>query len=538
MAAAAASGRPRQLLVAPELPVAAPRLLGRSEELELLDRLLRDAVGGCSGALVVRGEAGIGKSALLDYAARSAAGFLVANLCGVEAEKELSYAALQQLCGPAEDRIASLPGPQADALEVAFGLRRGPAADPFLVGLAALNLVSALAEEQPVLWIVDDAQWLDWASAAVLGFVARRLQVDRVVLLFGERSGAALPALAGLAALEVTGLSDGDARALLAESLRGLLDARVAERILAEARGNPLALLELSRVSTTADLGGGFEIPGGGLVPDRIEDSFRLRLAGLPQGTRLLLLAAAAEPLGDPGLLRAAASWLGLDERAAGEAEAQGLIRVGERVAFRHPLVRSAVYHGAPVEDRRLVHRALAKVTDPRADPDRRAWHRAEAADGADEEIAADLERCAERAHARGGLAAEAAFRERAVALTPDRGRRAVRAVAAATAKQAAGAPVQADKLMRIARQGPLSPADLAHLDLLEARAPLLSQSQDGAPESLLRAAREFAPFEPALSREIYLQAIEQAIHAGECRAGGPLRPPGAPAAPTRRPAS
>jgi AAA ATPase domain len=503
--------------VAPEQPIAAPAFLGRGEELEALDCLLRNALGGRSGSLVVRGEAGIGKSALLSYAARTAAAFRVAHWCGAEAEKELSFAALQQLCGPAEDRIAGLPGPQADALEVAFGLRRGPAADPFLVGLAVLSLLSALAEEQPVLWIVDDAQWLDRASAQVLGFAARRLQVDPVALLFAERTGAARPALVGLPGLEVAGLSDGDARALLAESLPGPLDARVAERILAEARGNPLALLELPRASTTADLGGGFEIPGGGLVPDRVEDSFRLRVASLPEGTRLLLLAAAAEPLGDPGLLRAAASRLGLDEQAKGEAEAEaeGLIRVGDRVAFRHPLVRSAVYHGAPAEDRRLVHRALAEVTDPRADPDRRAWHRAQATAGADEEIAADLERSAERAHARGGLAAEAAFRERAVALTPDPGRRATRAVAAATAKLAAGAPDKAGQLMQIARQGPLSLADLAHLELLGARALLLAQNQAGTPGKLLRAARELAPFEPALSREIYLQAIEAATFAG-----------------------
>jgi DNA-binding CsgD family transcriptional regulator len=505
-------GRPA-LQVVPEQPVAALRFFGREEELEALDCLLRGAVGGRSGALVVRGEAGIGKSALLGYAERAAAGFRVARLCGVEAEKELGFAALQQLCGPAVGRIADLPGPQAEALEVAFGLRGGPAADPFLVGLAVLSLLSALAEEQPVLWIVDDVQWLDQASAQVLGFVARRLQVDPVVLLFGERSGAVLAGLTGLPGLDVAGLGDGDARALLAESLPGLLDARVAERILAEAHGNPLALLELPRASTTADLGGGFEIPETGLVPDRIEDNYRLRIAGLPAGARLLLLAAAAEPLGDPGLLRAAATRLGLGERSMDEAEAEGLIRVGERVAFRHPLVRSAVYHGAPGEDRRLVHGALAEVTDPRADPDRRAWHRAQAAGGTDEEIAADLERCAERAQARGGLAAEAAFRERAVSLTPDPGRRAARAVAAAAAKLAAGAPGKAGQLMQIARRGPLSPADLAHLELLEARALLLTQSQDGAPERLLRAAREIAPFEPALSCEIYLQAIEEAMH-------------------------
>jgi len=504
-----------RLLVVPEQSVAAPRFLGRGKEREALDCLLRSALGGRSGALVVRGEAGIGKSTLLSYTARTAAGFRVAHLCGVEAEKELSFAALQQLCGPAAGRIAGLPGPQADALEVAFGLRRGPAAAPFLVGLAVLSLLSALAEEQPVLWIVDDAQWLDQASAQVLGFAARRLQVDPVALLFAERTGAAGPALSGLPALEVTELSDGDARALLAESLPGPLDAQVAERILAEAHGNPLALLELPRASTSAGLAGGFEIPKNQLVPDRIEDSFRLRIAGLAQGTRLLLLAAAAEPLGDPGLLRAAASRLGLDERAKGEAEAEGLIRVGDWVAFCHPLVRSAVYHGATGEDRRLVHRALAEVTDPQADPDRRAWHRAQAAAGTDEEIAADLEHCAERAHARGGLAAEAAFRERAVSLTPDGGRRAARAVAAATAKLAAGAPGKAGQLMQIARQGPLRPADLAHLELLEARALLHTNSQDEAPEKLLRAARELAPFDPALSREIYLQAIEETMHAG-----------------------
>jgi DNA-binding CsgD family transcriptional regulator len=501
---------------APAQPAPAVRLLGRGNEREALDGVLRGAREGRSGTLVARGEPGIGKSALLGYAARSAAGFQVARWCGVEAERELSFAALQQLCGPAEGRIADLPGPQADALDVAFGLRRGTAPDRFLVGLAVLTLLSALAEEQPVLWIVDDAQWLDQASAQVLGFVARRLQVDPVALLFGARAGVGLPALAGLPALEVGGLSDGDARALLAESLTRPLDPAVADRIIAEAHGNPLALMELPRASTAAELAGGFGIPRTGLVSGRLEDSFRRRVAALPEDSRLLLLLAAAEPLGDPELLRAASGRLGLSEKARDEAEAEGLIRLGERVVFRHPLVRSAVYHAAPGEDRRLVHRALAEVTDRQADPDRWAWHRAESAAGADEDIAADLERSAQRAHARGGLAAEAAFGERAMSLTPDRGRRAVRALAAATAKLAAGEPDRARGLMKIARQGPLGPPDRARLDLLEARAVLLlTQSLDGAPELFLHAARQLAPFDAAVSRETYLQAIQEAIHAG-----------------------
>ena len=507
---------PSALRIAPRQPVAAGRLLGRGDERFALDGLLSSARAGRSGALIIRGEPGIGKSALLGYAAQSAAGFGVARSCGVEAERELSFAGLQLLCGPAEGRIPGLPGPQADALQVAFGLRRGASPDRFLVGLAVLSLLSVLAEEQPVLWIVDDAQWLDQASAQVLGFVARRLQVDPVALLFGMRTGEDLPALTGLTALDVRGLSEADARTLLAEGLPGPLDAPVADRIIAEAHGNPLALLELPRASCPAELAGGFEIPRTGSIPGLVEDGFRQRICDLPGETRLLLLLAAAEPLGDPDLLWAAASRLGLGEKAADEAEAADLIRFGERVAFRHPLVRSAVYHAAPRDDRRLVHRALVEVTDPDTDPDRRAWHRAEAAAGADEDIAAGLERSAERAHARGGLAAEAAFRERAVSLTPGRGRRAVRALAAARAKLAAGAPGAARELTRIARRGPLGPPDRARLELLEARIVLLlTQSLDGAPELFLRAARQLAPFEPALSREIYLEAIQEAIHAG-----------------------
>ncbi|MEN3279032.1 MAG: hypothetical protein V7607_172, partial [Solirubrobacteraceae bacterium] len=413
---------------------------GRLSEREVLDRLLGAVRGGESRVLVVRGEPGVGKSALLEYVAGRASGYRVARAAGVQSEMELAFAGLHQLCAPMLDRLDFLPGPQRDALRTAFGLRHGEPPDRFLVGLAALSLMAEVAEERPLVCVVDDAQWLDQASLQALEFVARRLLAESVALVFGVRQSAGEQPLTGLPELMLEGLGDGDARALLASVIKWPLDERVRDQIVAETRGNPLALLELPRGMTPAEMAGGFGLVGAQALSGRIEDSFRRRLAALPARTQRLLLVAAAEPLGEPFLVRRAADRLGIEVEAADAAESEGFLEFGARVTFRHPLVRSAVYRSASPEERRTAHRALADATDPEVDPDRRAWHLAEAAAGPDEDVASELERSAVRAQARGGLAAVAAFLERSAALTPHAAPRAQRVLAAARAHAQAGA--------------------------------------------------------------------------------------------------
>ncbi len=499
-------------------------LWGRREECGALDGLLADVRAGRSRALVVRGEPGIGKTALLGYAADTAQDFRVARAEGVESEAELPFAALQQLCGRMLDRLDQLPGPQRDALDVAFGLRAGSAPDRFLVGVAVLGLLSDVAAGQPLLCLVDDAQWLDQASARVLAFVARRLDAESVALLFGTRDPAAAGDLAGLPGLVAEGLPDGDAWALLASVLPGRLDERVRDRIIAESGGNPLALLELPHGVTVAELAGGFGVAGKLPLAGRIEQSFLRRIAPLPEVTRWLLLLAAAEPTGDPALLWRAAGSLGLSADAAAPAEADGLLTVGARVTFRHPLVRSAVYQAALAGDRRRAHRALARATDPGTDPDRRAWHRAQAAAGPDEDVAAELERSADRAQARGGLAAAAAFLERSAALTPDPGRRAHRALAAAQAKYQAGAFNAALELLATAEPGPLDEFQRARADLLRGQIAFASRRGSDAPPLLLKAAKSLEPLDVRLARETYLEALSAALFAGRLALGGGAR--------------
>ena len=451
-------------------PVSARRLLGRRSECAALDQLVASVRAGPSRVLVLRGEAGVGKSALLEYLVQHASGCGIARAVGAESEMELAYAGLQQLCAPYLDRLERLPGPQRGALGTAFGLRDGGAPDRFLVGLAALSLLSDIAEKRPLVCIVDDAQWLDAASAQALAFVARRLGAESVGLVFAVREPGGEQHFAGLPELAVGGLADGDARELLGTVLAGPLDERVRDRIVAETRGNPLALLELPRGRTPAELAGGFGPSGGPAVPGRIEQSFRERLAPLPPSTRLLLLVAAAAPAGDPVLVWRAAAGLGIRPDAAASAAAMGLVDFGAQVRFSHPLVRSAVYRAGAPEERRRVHRALAEATDADVDPDRRAWHRARAAAGLDENVAAELERSAGRARARGGLAAGAAFHERAAELTPDLRRRAQRALLAAQGKHQAGAPDAALRLLAMAQAGPLDEHERARAQLLHAQ--------------------------------------------------------------------
>ncbi len=486
-------------------------LHGRRAEREVLDRLLAAVRGGQSRVLVLCGEPGVGKTALLDYAINSASGFRIARAVGVESEMELAFAALQQLCAPMLDRLERLPGPQQDALSVAFGLRAGDAPDRFLVGLAVLSLLSEVAAQQPLLCVVDDAQWLDRASAQALVFVARRLLAESAALVLVTRAPS--DELEGLPVLVVEGLRNGDARALLGSVLRVPLDERVRERLVAETRGNPLALLELPRGLTPAELAGGFGLPDAPGLSGRIEDSFRRRLAGLPAETQRLLLVAAADPVGDSVLVWRAARRLGIGVEAA--ADTDGLLAIGASVTFRHPLVRSAVYRAAPPEDRRVVHRALADATDPEVDPDRRAWHLAQTTPGYDEDVASELERSAGRAQARGGLAATAAFLERASALTPEPSRRARRALAAAQTEHQAGAFDAALRLIAIAEAGPLNELQRAQVKLLRGQiAFALSRGSDAAP-LLLEAAKRLEPLDPSLARETYAEALAAAMYAG-----------------------
>jgi DNA-binding CsgD family transcriptional regulator len=497
----------------------AEQLLGRQDERAVLERLLETARDGRGAVLVVHGDPGVGKTALLEYVVEVGQDFRVVRAAGVEGEMELDYAALQQLCSPILEFIERLPDPQRDALGVAFGLSAGQAPNPFLVGLAVLGLLSEAAEQQPLLCVVDDAQWLDGASARALAFVARRLLAERIALAFAARgvdSG-----LARFPQLRVRPLGRRDARALLESALPARLDESVLERIIAETGGNPLALLELPRGLTPGQLAGGFGLPAARPLSTGIEQSFTRRLARLPRDSRRLLLLAAAEPVGDPALLWRAAQGLGIPDAAAHALESEGLLALDGAVVLRHPLVRSAVYGAAEPNERREAHRALADATDPRIDPDRRAWHRAQAASVPDEEVATELERSAARAQARGGFAAAAAFLARAAALTPAPVRRAQRALVAAETKFRAGALDDALGLLSSADIGALDKLDCARVELLRAQIAFVSTHGSDAPAMLLEAARRLTPLSPTLAYETYLEALSAALFAGRLAAPG-----------------
>jgi RNA polymerase sigma factor (sigma-70 family) len=493
------------------------QLLGRQREQAVLERLLETAREGHGGVLVVHGDPGVGKTALLEYALETAEDFRVVRTSGVEGETELDYAALQQLCSPLLEFIERLPDPQRDALGVAFGLSPGRPPSPFLVGLAVLGLLSDAAEQQPLLCIVDDAQWLDDASGAALAFVARRLLAERIALTFATRSVGSR--LLRFPELSVDPLGRRDARALLESIIPARLDASVLERIVAETGGNPLALLELPRGLTPGQLAGGFDLPAALPLSAGIEESFRRRLGRLPRDARRLLLLAAAEPVGDPALLWRAAHQLGIPETTTGSVESEGLLTLDGAVAFRHPLVRSAVYGAAEPNERRVVHQALADATDPQVDPDRRAWHRAQAASVPDEEVAAELEQSAARAQARGGFAAAAAFLERSVALTADPARRAARALRAADTKRLTGALDSAFGLAAVADRGPLDDLQRAQLDVLLGRIAFAGNRGNDAPPLMLQAASRLEHVDLRLAHETYLDALIAALFAGRLAA-------------------
>ena len=494
-------------------------LSGRGTECARLDQLLAEAQLGRSAVLVLRGEPGIGKSALLEYAAERAEGRRVLRATGVEWEMELPFAGLHQLCAGLLDGLGRLPAPQRDALATAFGLDSGAQPDRFLVGLAALSLLSSAAAEHPLICVVDDVQWLDRSSAQVLAFVARRLAAESVVLLFAEREPGGIEELTGLPELGLAGLPDASARKLLASVIAVPVDERVLARILTETRGNPLALLELPRGLSAAVLAGGFGLPDDGSLPTRIEASFQRRVQQLPATTQRLLLVAAADPTGEPALLVAAAAELGIPTGELTPAEADGLLQIGLQVAFRHPLLRSAIYRAATPDQRRAAHRALAAATDPESDRDRRAWHRAHAITGPDEDVALELEQSAARARARGGLAASAAFLELSAGLTSDPTRRARRALEAAISKHLAGADQEALKLLASAEAGPMDPLDRARLKLLQGEIVDLRRTPDALP-LLIDAAKQLERLDVPLSRHAYLSAIRAACVAGRLGPG------------------
>jgi DNA-binding CsgD family transcriptional regulator len=499
-----------------------PGLINRETERAVLDRFVAGVRAGEGQSLVVRGEPGVGKTVLLDYLARQSGGCRMVRAAGVQSEMELAFAGLHQLCGPLFGHAGRLPGPQRRALQTVFGLSEGPTPDRFMVGLAVLGLLSEVAGEQPLICVIDDEQWLDQASAQTLTFAARRLAADPVGLVFAAREPG--PELAGLPELTLEGLLERDARALLDSALAGPLDARVRELIVAETRGNPLALLELPRGLTQAELAGGFGLPGAVPLTGQIEDSFRRQLEVLPADTQRLLVLAAADPSGDRSLMWRAAGRLGIPVQAAQPAQDAGLVDFGIQVRFRHPLARSAAYRSAAAPERREVHGALAEVTDPAVDPDRRAWHRAQAVAGPDEEVAAELERSAGRAQARGGLAAAAAFLERSVLLTVDPARRGERMVAAAQTSVQAGSFGRALELLSAAEAGPLDELTGGRADLLRGQIAFASDLGSDAATLLLKAAVRLEPLDLDLARETYLSAWAAAMFAGHLAGAGDLR--------------
>jgi DNA-binding CsgD family transcriptional regulator len=496
-------------------------LHGRRGECEILDRLVAEVRAGQSRVLVLRGEPGTGKTALLDYLAQRAAGCRVVRVTGVEPEMELAFAGLHQLCAPFLGRLGRLPDPQRDALRTAFNMRGGDVPDRFAVGMATLGLLSDLARERPLVCVVDDAQWLDQASAQALAFVARHLAAAPAAVIFAVRQPADGQGLAGLPEFQLRGLADSDARTLLDSAVIGPLDVRVRDRIIAEARGKPQALLEPTRGLTSWELAGGFGLPSMVSAPSRIGEGYRRQFVTLPPATQLLLLIAAAEPAGDPVLIWRAAGSLGVQAGAAEPAAAAGLVEFSGQVRFCHPQARAAVYRAATLRQRQSVHRALAETAGSDVSPDQRAWHRAHGTAHLDEDAAAELTRSVGRARARGGLAAAAAFGARAAELTPDPACRARRALDAAQAMREAGAPDTARRLLAMAQGGPLDELGRARAELLRAQlAARPGYGRDGR-LLLLDAARRLEPLDAGLAREAYREAFGAALTAGRLGLAG-----------------
>jgi DNA-binding CsgD family transcriptional regulator/tetratricopeptide (TPR) repeat protein len=491
------------------------RLLGRQREQQVLADLLTRAREGRSGVVVLRGDAGIGKTSLLDYALARASGFRTIRIAGFESEMEVSNAGLQQLCAPFLGRLDRLPAPQQRALRIALGLEDGDHPDRLMVGLAVLTLLSEASSERPTICVIDDAQWVDAASLQALAFVARRILADPIVMIFAACLRRDDRLISDLPELEVRGLGDHDARTLLTETVPGRLNEQVRENIIAEAGGNPLALTELHRVLSPAQLAGGFGLAEANQLTHRLERAFGRRLAELPPETKTLLLVAAADPTGEPKWLAAAAERLGASDDAVEAARVADFVSVGNTVRFRHPLIRSAVYRGAPLTERRRVHQALADVVDGPAADEHRAWHLAHAASAPDEELAARLERSAQQACARSGAAAAAAFLAYAVEMTPDPRRRAERTLLAAEAKMNSGAPEAASKMLMVAQYPTDDPLLSARIDLLRARSACPSGQGGDMTSLLLATAKRLHDVDVELARDTYFEALVAAILAG-----------------------
>ena len=499
-------------------------LVGRTKEVGALEDVLSAVRSGLSGVLVLHGEVGVGKTALLDWAAGTAADMRVVRVAAAESEADLGFAGLHQLLAPLLDGLDRLPGPQRAALELAFGRSEGPPPERFLVGLAALTLLTDAAATRPVLCVVDNGQWLDSESAEVLAFVARRLLADQVGMLFAVRDGERRAVkLSGLPELPVTALSERAAREVLAEAAGGRVDARVSERIVAETAGNPLGLVEFGRELTVEERSGTVPLTGPLRFGGRLEKLYLSRVQALPADIQTLLLIAAADQLGDPAKVWRAAGWLGIDHEAADLSAVERLVTLAPGLQFRHPLMRSIVYYGAPVVARWRVHEALAAASDPKQDPDRRAWHLAQAAPGPDEAVAGELERSAGRARGRGGWASSAAFLERSAELTPAAKAKAGRLVAAAEARLVAGETSAARALLDRAAPDSPDPLVRARARRLEGAILFAAGKPAEAAAALLAAARTIGPSDARQARDVLLEALAAQLWGGQDTAAGDI---------------
>ena len=503
------------------MPVVPDVLVGRSGDCRALDELAQAVGRGLSRSLVIVGEPGVGKTRLLRYAEQAAGGVRTVSIAGVESELRLGFAGLHRMLLPFLDRMDGLPALQRDALGSAFGLAAGPAADRFLVGLGVLTLLADVAAGQPVIWLVDDAHWLDRESLEVLGFVGRRLYADGVGLLFGAREASpGLTALEGLPSRRLGGLEPGAARALLATTVTGALNARVAARIITETGGNPLALRELAGQLTPDQLAGRLPLPQRLPVGRRMQGHFLRQVKTLPPAAGSLLLLASAASSDDPAALWRAAALLDLGPDAADSAVAKDIISLHPRVAFRHPLIRSAVYEEARSGDRRQVHDVWARVAGQDGDPDQAAWHRAAAAVVPDEDVAAGLERSAARAERRGGYIAQASFLARAAELTPGARERTVRLFAAAQAHLAAGDGAVAEALLDRAAPGLAAAGMRVEAQRLRASIAVFFSRHKDAPALLLDAVAALDPPDVPLIREMLFEAMQAALVARQYTTG------------------